>query len=78
MKTTGKGSAIIKAIMKDKKVSVQKLADTMGLAKNTIYNTFSNDINSERNGMSYENVFRFAEALGCEVIIRDKETGKEY
>ena len=73
-----KVSAILKQIMKDKKMKVPDIAEKMGISKNTVYNTFVNDKKSEIHGMTYENVIRYANALGCDVIIRDRETGKEY
>lgn len=71
-------SAILKQIMKDKKLKAQDVADEMEISRQTLYNTFNNDRRSERDGMTYENVVRYANALGCDVIIRDRTTGKEY
>ena len=73
-----KVSRKIKMIMKAKKMHSQELADKIGISKQTVYNTFGNDSHSERSGMTFETVARYADALGCDVIIRDRETGEEY
>lgn len=73
-----RASNILKIIMKEKKLKVKDLADLMGKSDRTVYNTFSRDNLSKGGGMTFENVVEYAEALGCEIVIRDKETGKEY
>lgn len=71
-------SARIKKVMKDKKFTAQKLADEIGISRRTVENTFFQDTHGENFGMTFDNVIRYANALGCDVIIRDRETGKEY
>lgn len=73
-----RASKTIKKIMIDRGVNIKQLAEMSGKSQSTMYNTFYNDEKSQRNGMSFENVVELANALGCEVIFRDKETGKEY
>ena len=73
-----RASKTLKMIMVDKEVSIRDLSEITGKKLSTIYNTFRNDSISKRGGMTFENVVDIAEALGCEVIIRDKETGKIY
>lgn len=73
-----RASSTLKAIMIMKDISVKQLSELTGKKVTTIYNTFSRDGKSKGGGMTFENVAEYAEALGCEVIIRDKETGKEY
>ena len=68
----------IKMIMLDKDVKVADLAERTGKATSTIYNTFNNDKNTQRSGMTFETASELAEALGCELVFRDKETGKVY
>lgn len=70
-----RASATLKSIMAKKEVSIQELAERTGKSPTTIYATFANDKKSKGGGMAFENVVKFAEALGCEVVIRDKETG---
>lgn len=62
----------LRAIAKDKKILVANMASHMGLAPQTLYNKMT------RNTMKYNEVEDLAEYLGCEIIFRDKETGKEY
>ena len=73
-----KASEVIKKIMSDKRVRTADIAKKMGKSRQTVYNTFQNDKNSAKGGMKFENVVEFLDALGCEIIIKDVETGKEY
>lgn len=73
-----RASERLKKIMKHKRITTVKLAEILGNSKQTLYNTFNSDIRSKGNGMTYENVVRIADALGCDVVIRDRETGEEY
>lgn len=68
----------IKMIMLDKEIKVTELSEKTGKATSTIYNIFNNDKNTQRSGMTFETASEFAEALGCELVFRDKETGKIY
>lgn len=68
----------LKTIMKDKRIKAEDLARIMDKSIRTVYNTLSRDNLSKGGGMTFENVVEYAEALGCEVVIRDKETRKEY
>ena len=78
MDTIFRASSKLKAIMKDKKVTTKRLAEMLGLGTSTLYNTFSNDGMEDRSGMTFENAVRLADALGCDIIFKDRETGKEY
>lgn len=71
-------SSTIRSIMAFKGVKINELAEKTGRSPRTLYNTFQNDKNSKGSGMSYEVAVELAEALGCEIVIRDKETGKEF
>lgn len=62
----------IKTVMADKKIKSGRVAERIGREKQYVYNILNRD------NMSYERVEQIAEALGCEIIFRDKETGKEY
>lgn len=73
-----RANEIIKRIMSQKKIRVGTLAELTGKSPQTIYNTFYNDKHSQGNGMAFEIANELFEALGCEVVIRDKETGEEY
>ena len=73
-----RASKTIKKIMIDKGVNIKQLAELSGKSHSTMYNTFYNDEKSKGSGMSFENVVDLVNALGCDVIIRDRETGEEY
>ena len=48
------------------------LAEMIGSEKQAFYNTLC------RKTMQYNLAVRIADALGCEIVWRDKETGKEF
>lgn len=73
-----KASKTIKMIMVDKGVTVNDLAERTGKSAPTINNTFYNDRHSTKGGMTLSIAAEYAEALGCEIVFRDKETGKIY
>lgn len=62
----------IQLAMKDKNVTIQGLADAMDKSFNTTRNTLYGD------NMTTKTLGQIAEALGCEIVLRDKETGKLY
>lgn len=65
-------AATIKQILKDQKVSQIELANRVGCSKQTVYNVMHQD------SMSLQTLEKYVEALGCEILIRDKDTGKFY
>ena len=65
-------------IMAAKGKTVNDLADITGRSAQTINNTFYNDRHSTKGGMTLSIAAEYAEALGCEIVFRDKETGKIY
>ena len=71
-------SRTIKAIMAIKGCTVNDLAEATGKSPQTIYNTFHNDRHSTKGGMTFDKAVEYAEVLGCEIVFRDKETGKIY
>lgn len=73
-----RASRRLKSIMAAKNIKINAVAKTLGKSPQTIYNTFQNDEKSKRSGMTFEIVEEMANALGCDVIFRDRETGKEY
>lgn len=62
----------IKLALKAKGLTQKILAEKLGKPVQTVYNTINRD------GMTYTQVERYAEAIGCEVVFRDKETGEIY
>lgn len=68
----------IRTVMKDKKITTDELAERTGKAKQTIFNSMYKDRHATNSSMAYQNAEQMLEAMGCEIVIRDKETGKEY
>lgn len=65
---------IIKTIMKSKKVNQTELSSRMGYsAQGALGRAFSN-----KNGMRMDVLIKMVRALGCELIIRDRDNMKEY
>lgn len=62
----------LKAAMKDKKIKVAELSEMTGKPMQTIYNAM------HRDNMYFDLAEMYAEAIGCEVVLRDKDTGKIY
>ena len=62
----------LKIIMLDKDVMKKDVAENIGMDKQILYNMLYKD------NMSFKQVETIIEALGCEIVFRDKETGKEY
>lgn len=57
----------------DKGIKHKELAEMLGYkGENTVYNLLSRD------NFTYENVERWADLLGCDVVLRDRKTGKLY
>lgn len=63
---------LLRKIMIDKKVKQYDLAEQMNKPKQTVYNTMCRD------RMTWDNVVQYADALGCDVVIIDRETKKVY
>lgn len=62
----------IRKILIDEDMTIKALAEKMNKPRQTIANTFSKD------HMSVANTLDYANALGYELILRDKKTGREY
>lgn len=62
----------IKMVMIDKDIKAQQIAESIGSTPQYIYNALYKD------NMTYQKVEMIAEALGCEIAFRDKESGKIY
>lgn len=62
----------IRMILLDKDKTTRGFAGEIGMLPQTLYNKL------QRDTMGYKEVERLAEALGCEIVFKDKETGKEY
>jgi transcriptional regulator with XRE-family HTH domain len=65
---------IIKTIMKSKKVNQTELSNRMGYAgQGALGRALSN-----KNGMRTDVLIKMVRALGCDLIIRDRDNMKEY
>lgn len=62
----------LKMAMIDKNISQVEFAERADMPVQSLYNMLN------RNKMKFKQVEAFAEAIGCEVVLRDKETGKIY
>lgn len=62
----------IKAIAKDKKIIMGWIGERMGMTPHSFHKKMN------RNTMTFTDAEKIAEILGCEIIFKDKETGKEY
>lgn len=65
-------SKTIKKVMIDKGVKPGTVAEILGQDKQVFYNKISRDT------MKYNDVEKIAAALGCDVVFKDRETGKTY
>lgn len=63
----------IKMALIDKGITQKELAERLGYQRtNSVYNMLNRD------NMTYAVVERWADAIGCEIVLRDKENGKIY
>lgn len=63
----------IKKVLIDKDIKQKELAERLGYkGRTSIYNMLAKD------NLTFENVERWADAIGCDVVLRDRETGKIY
>ena len=63
----------IKLALLAKGIKQKELSELLGYnGENTVYNMLARD------NMTYETVERWADAIGCEVVLRDRATGKIY
>lgn len=66
------GKAIIRSIMAKKNVKISQLAETLGDNRQTLANTL------QYNKMSLNKFADIADALGCDVVAIDRETGEMF
>lgn len=63
----------IKMVLLDKDIKKKDFATMLGYeGQNTIYNMLGRD------KMTYEAVEKWLDLLGCDIVFRDRETGKIY
>lgn len=66
------GKAIIRSIMAKKNVKISQLAEMLGDNRQTLANTL------QYNKMSLNKFADIADALGCDVVAIDRETGEMF
>lgn len=63
----------IKMALIDKGIKQKELAESLGYKSiNSIYNALNRD------SMTFEVAERWADVIGCDIVLRDRETGKIY
>lgn len=65
-------SDIIKDILVDKDMTIAEFAEVLGNKPRTIYNMLY------KNSIHYATAERWADALGCDIVFVDRETGEIY
>lgn len=65
-------STTIKQILIDKHLSITKLSEIMEKPRSTVANTLFKD------NFQTATLLEYAEHLNCELILRDRENGREY
>lgn len=66
------GKATIRSIMAKKNVKISQLAQMLGDNRQTLANTM------QYNKMSLNKFADIANALGCDVVVVDRETGEAF
>ena len=62
----------LKMLMVDKEITQKELAEMLGKTLNNVRNTLYKD------NFRMETLEAWADALGCDVVLRDRKTGKLY
>ena len=62
----------IKRILFEKDITGGRFAEMIGKPTQSTYNQLSRDT------WKYAEVEKIADLLGCEIVFKDRETGKEY
>ena len=70
-----KETTIIKKLLREKKITFLKLAE---LTNKKAPTTISTILNSKKCGMRTDTVVNFLKPLDCELVIREKSTGREW
>lgn len=62
----------LKMAMIDKDIKQSQIADRLGVSRQTLYNSLSND------NLTFNRAAAIAEILNCKIVLIDNETGKIY
>lgn len=63
---------LLKTAMLYKEVKVSELADSMGVSAHML------SVKLNRDSMTFSSAEKMADALGCDIVLRDRITGKIY
>lgn len=66
------GKATIRSIMAKKNIKIGQLAQMLGDNRQTLANTM------QYNKMSLNKFASIADALGCDIVLIDRDTGENY
>ena len=66
------GKAIIRSVMAKKNIKISKLAEMLGDNRQTLANTL------QYNKMTLNKFAEIADALGCDVLLADRDTGETF
>lgn len=62
----------LKMAMVDKGVKQKQIADLLGISKQTLYNSLSND------NLTFKRAAAIANVLECDIVLMDRKTKKIY
>jgi hypothetical protein len=62
----------IKVVLTKKNIKPGAVADALGVDRQVFYNKLSRDT------MKYNDVEKIADALGCDIVFKDKQTNEIY
>lgn len=62
----------IRRVLFEKDIKGLELADMIGKPKQSLYNQLNRDT------WKFSEVEKIADALGCDIVFKDRETGAEY
>lgn len=72
----------IRVILKAKKMSITSFAELIDKPYRTVYNTLAKDGTETEDGnirsMKYTTVEEWLDAIGVDIVLRDRETGEEF
>lgn len=66
------GKAIIRSVMAKKNIKISTLAEMLGDNRRTLANTL------QYNKMTLNKFAEIADALGCDIVLTDRETGETF
>lgn len=68
----GSAARMFKKVLIDRDMTQADLAQVLGLSFNTVRNTLYKD------NMKFDTMVKWADVLGCDVVLIDRDTGEIY